>query len=299
MSANSMRIAVGIATFGRREVLVRTIDVLTRQTRLPDLLVISAGGPDDADESSLRNFPAPTRLITGTIGLCAQRNKILSAVAEADILVFFDDDFFPGPDYLAHLERVFLENSDVVAATGFLLADGVNGPGLSVEQALEIGEAGSGKPVGTPKLIDYYGTYGCNMAFRMQTVRHNGVLFDENLPLYGWQEDIDFSVRLAPFGRIVKSQDLRGVHLGIKVGRTSGIRFGYSQIANPVYLVRKGSIPWRYAIKLMWRNVAANLVRSFYPEPWIDRKGRLKGNIFALVDVAIGRVSPLRIRQFR
>ena len=51
-------------------------------------------------------------------------------------------------------------------------------------------------------------------------------------------------------------------------------------------------------MNLMWRNLAANLVRSFYPEPWIDRKGRLKGNILALIDITIGRISPLRIRQF-
>jgi GT2 family glycosyltransferase len=299
MPATSMSIAVGIATLGRREVLAKTIDMLARQSRLPDLVIICAGGPDDADESSLKNFPAATHLITGTVGLCAQRNKILSAAATADIIVFFDDDFFPESTYLANLERVFLENSDVVAATGFLVADGVNGPGFTVQEALKIGEAASScVPAGTARLIDYHGTYGCNMAFRMATVRQNGVLFDENLPLYGWQEDIDFSLRLAPFGRIVKSQDLRGVHLGVKFGRTSGIRFGYSQIANPIYLVRKGSIAWRYAMKLMWRNLAANLVRSFYPEPWVDRKGRLKGNILALIDVAMGRVSPLRIRQF-
>jgi GT2 family glycosyltransferase len=293
-----MSIAVGIATLRRPEILAETIDVLARQTRLPDLLVICAGGPEDVDDASLKNFPAAARMVTGTVGLCAQRNKILSAAAEADIIVFFDDDFFPEPDYLANLERVFLVNPDVVAATGFVLADGVNGPGLSVQQALKIGETGSCAPAGGAKLIDYYGTYGCNMAFRMETVRHNSVLFDENLPQYGWQEDIDFSLRLAPFGRIVKSRDMRGVHLGVKLGRTSGIRFGYSQIANPVYLVRKGSIAWRYAMNLMWRNLAANLVRSFYPEPWIDRKGRLKGNILALIDITIGRISPLRIRQF-
>jgi len=37
--------------------------------------------------------------------------------------------------------------------------------------------------------------------------------------------------------------------------------------------------------------------RSFHPEPWIDRKGRLKGNLLALVDMAIGRISPHRILQ--
>ena len=54
---------------------------------------------------------------------------------------------------------------------------------------------------------------------------------------------------------------------------------------------------WRHAKMLMWRNLAANLVRSFYPEPWIDRKGRLKGNMIALADAVSSRLSPSRILQ--
>jgi GT2 family glycosyltransferase len=297
MPTDSVSIAVGIATLGRREVFAKTIEILSRQTRLPELLVVSAGAPDDVDDASLQGFPAATRFMTGTVGLCAQRNQILLFAANADIVVFFDDDFFPEPEYLANLERIFIENPDVVAATGLVLADGARGPGLSIQQALIAGAQGSKSLANNAKLIDHYGTYGCNMAFRMDTVRQNDSLFDENLPLYGWQEDIDFSLRLAPFGRIVKSECLRGVHLGVKLGRTSGIRFGYSQIANPVYVVHKGSIAWGYAMNLMLRNLAANLARSFYPEPWVDRKGRLKGNILALIDIAIGRVSPLRIRE--
>jgi GT2 family glycosyltransferase len=299
MSAHTIKVVVGIATMGRREVLSKTLDVLSRQTRLPDLLVVSAVGPQDSDEESLRRFPTATRLLTGGAGLCAQRNRILSSAADADVVVFFDDDFFPESNYLANLASLFQRNDEIVATTGVLLADGIKGPGLTVEQALKAGETACSTSAKQPRVIDYYGTYGCNMAFRMETVRQNGILFDENLPLYGWQEDIDFSLRLAPFGRIVKSDNLQGVHLGVKVGRTSGVKTGYSQIANPVYLARKGSIAKLYAINLICRNVAANLVRSLYPEPWIDRKGRVKGNVLALLDVAVGRSSPLRIRQFR
>jgi hypothetical protein len=56
-------------------------------------------------------------------------------------------------------------------------------------------------------------------------------------------------------------------------------------------------MPRQYANKIMWRNIAANLARSLYPEPWIDRRGRLKGNLLALVDVMRGRISPGRILQ--
>jgi len=56
------------------------------------------------------------------------------------------------------------------------------------------------------QMVDIYGTYGCNMTFRLKPIRSNAILFDENLPLYGWQEDIDFSLRVGPYGRIVKSE---------------------------------------------------------------------------------------------
>lgn len=272
-------------------------DFLAHQTRLPDHLVICSAKSSDVDTEALERFPAPTLVVNGPIGLSAQRNRALSAVKEADIIVFFDDDFFPDPSYLANLEAIFLANPDVVAITGYLLADGAKGPGLSVQQGLEIVRAGvQSVPVDAP-LADFYGTYGCNMSFRMEPVRHYGILFDEILPLYSWQEDIDFALRLAPHGRVTKSEALRGVHLGIKVGRTSGVRLGYSQIANPIYLIRKGTMSWQHARKLMWRNLAANLARSFYPEPWVDRRGRLRGNVLALIDMALGRISPSRILQ--
>jgi hypothetical protein len=297
MITEKLNIVVGIATSGRREVLAQTISLLAEQTRLPDCLVICPVAAEDVDELSLESFPKPTVVVRGPIGLPAQRNKILSAAAKADIIVFFDDDFFADTNYIASLENIFLARPDVIAATGVLLADGAQGPGLSVEQGLEIIRSVSKLSNQRDELIECYGTYGCNMAFRLQSVIGHEILFDENLPLYGWQEDIDFSQRVLPYGQIVKSTTLRGVHLGIKLGRTSGVRFGYSQIANPVYLIRKGSMPWRHAKKLMWRNIAANVVRSFSPEPWIDRRGRLKGNVLALADLVIGRISPGRILQ--
>jgi hypothetical protein len=297
MPIDKLNIVVGIATSGRREVLAQAIALLATQSRLPDALVICPVVAEDIDDLSLKEFPRPARVVSGPLGLPAQRNKILSVVTDADIIVFFDDDFLADARYLENLEAIFLGHPDVVAVTGDLLADGAKGPGLSVKTGLQIVQSVSNSPGSGDEIFDCYGTYGCNMAFRLKPIVSHNIAFDENLPLYGWQEDIDFSRRVLPYGRIARSATLRGVHLGIKLGRTSGVRFGYSQIANPVYLIRKGSMTWRHAVKLMWRNLAANLVRSVYPEPWIDRKGRLKGNCLAIVDIAIGRISPGRILQ--
>jgi GT2 family glycosyltransferase len=299
ISAKPLRIIVGIATAGRREVLTKTIELLARQTCLPATLIICPVRTDDVNLELLEQFPAPTRIVTGATGSSAQRNLLLSAAGDADIIAFFDDDFFAERNYLANLETLFLRYPDVVAVSGECLEDGAPGPGLSIKEGEEILHSKAKTFAGSEQPTNTYGTYGCNMSFRLDTIRRNDLLFDENLPLYGWQEDIDFSRRLARYGRMISSQKLLGVHLGIKIGRTSGVRLGYSQIANPIYLLRKGTVTSEYVRSLLWRNITANLLRTLRPEPWIDRKGRLKGNVIALIDLATGRLSPRRILELR
>ncbi len=234
MAPSRLKIAVGIATAGRREVVQQTIGFLRNQTRLPDLLVACPLVSDKLSDRDFPDFPFPVVVTSGPVGLCAQRNAILAKAADCDLIVFFDDDFIAESHYLQELEKTFLNNPDVVAATGFMLADDVTGPGLTIEQGLKIVQGNVRK--GSDVLKPVHGLYGCNMSYRMQHIRDHRLRFDENLPLYGWQEDIDFSLQIAPFGRMVKNDGLMGVHLGVKAGRTSGVRLGYSEIANPVYL---------------------------------------------------------------
>jgi len=291
-----VRLAVAIATSGRRDVLTKTIEILGHQTFLPEMLVICPTKAEDVDEEALNRFPARTLVVMGPVGLPAQRNQLLLAAADTDVIVFFDDDFFAERNYLEDLKQIFLAHPDVVGVTGDLIVDGAPGPGLSIQQGIDILE-GHERTAGDENLVECYGAYGCNMAFRIDAIKRNAITFDEHLPLYGWQEDIDFSRRLACNGRMMRSMKLRGVHLGIKSGRTSGVRLGYSQVANLVYLARKGSIPRRQAMQMIRRNMVSNLFRVCRPEPWIDRRGRLKGNIIALIDWSKGRLSPLRILQ--
>jgi len=38
-------------------------------------------------------------------------------------------------------------------------------------------------------------------------------------------------------------------------------------------------------------------VKSLRPEPWIDRPGRLRGNLIAIGDLLRGRLDPARIQD--
>ncbi len=135
------------------------------------------------------------------------------------------------------------------------------------------------------------------MGFRVAAIHDHGLRFDENLPLYGWLEDLDFCHQLSPFGRIVKNERMTGVHLGVKTARGSGLRLGYSQIANPFYLWRKGTFHLDRALRLVSHNIFANLAKQFRCEPWVDRRGRALGNARALWDLVRGRLHPTRIRE--
>jgi GT2 family glycosyltransferase len=284
------RLAVGIATVGRPEFVRAALDHLKRQTRVPDLVLVAACEPADVAGVAGEHVTC----IFAPRGLTEQRNAILRDCSHFDVIVFFDDDFLPNPTYLEELERIFVTHPNIVMVTGHVIADGIIGPGFDIEEARRHLEIDGQRKPEWEALVDVYNGYGCNMAVRTSAVQKGEVAFDEALPLYGWLEDVDFSRRLGHYGRIVRSEAARGVHLGVKSGRQSGIRLGYSQIANPVYLVRKGSFDRSRAIQQMGRNIAMNLVFSLRPEPYVDRWGRLRGNIKAIKDLLRGQLRPER-----
>ena len=283
-----MKIAVLIPTYGRKALVERMVGQLAQQTRSPDLVVVSA--PDETHVPPPQPTRFPVRVVFGPSGSSSQRNTALEACAgQFDILVFFDDDFLPAADYLQRVEQAFRGVRKIAALTGHVIADGAQGPGISFEDGLQLLRSDAlGPGQGRDLNRKIFAAYGCNMAVRTAAIGSRR--FDERLPLYGWQEDVDFTSRLD--GDVMLLGALRGVHLGIKSGRVSGIRFGYSQIVNPIYLIQKGTLPAARGIRLMARNVLANITKSVWPESYIDRRGRLKGNLIAAAHALSGRVDP-------
>ena len=288
----SLTIAVGIATVGRPGILCETLRELKKQTRRPGCVFVSHSADNDIAGAIVDSDS--TTYIRAPLGLTKQRNAILKAAEDFDIVVFFDDDFFPGPHYLEIIEKAFLSNESYQIVTGTVLADGIKGPGIapSAARLLIENDRGTSTPL---RATEMYNGYGCNLAVRLATLFQHRIFFDEDLPLYGWLEDVDFSRRVAQQGKIVKVDGARGVHLGTKFGRTSGIRLGYSQIANPIYMVGRGTFSRTRALEQMMRNVVSNLSRSLFPEPNIDRLGRLRGNLIALSDLVQSRCHPNRV----
>lgn len=283
-------VAVVVATLGRPHIVAATVSYLLQvQTLKPAVVIVSCTRLEDAgDAASLPNV----QIVVGAPGLPAQRNRGLAALPKSiDVVVFFDDDFVPEAHWIAAAAQAFRDEPTIVAFTGEVLADGIKGPGLAFQQAVRIVESADRRPA--PSRVEPFSPYGCNMAFRLSAI--SGITFDERLVLYGWLEDRDFGATLARRGgRLVKCGTALGVHMGVKGGRVAGDRLGYSQVVNPIYMLRKGTMTRAQVAGQIFRNVASNVARAFMPEPFIDRRGRLRGNLLGLVDVFKGRLEPER-----
>lgn len=287
-----MKIWVAVATVGRANVLCRTTAWLAQQTRPADGILVAASCADDV--AGLQRQCPEAEVVLAPKGLCKQRNAALARLRDrCDAIVFFDDDFVADRRYLENVERILRRHPEVVGLTGELSGDGAQTGEIGFDEAMDLLPAAL--PLRSLTNRRCTSLYGCNMVIR--TSAAEGLAFDEALPLYGWQEDVDFTTQLGRRGVMWRSSALGGVHLGVRGGRTSGLRLGYSQVANILYLLRKGTIGRWHGLTLLGRNVLANLSGSLWPEPGIDRRGRLAGNLIAASDCLRGRVHPQRIES--
>jgi hypothetical protein len=288
------RTAVVVATKGRPQAARRLLHLLQRQTLPPSLVVISA--TEMADVGTQLDTWLNVDIMLGSAGTSIQRNRALDSLQDnCDVVFFFDDDFVPSRYWIERSVRVFRADRGVVGISGRVIRDGAASLALSWEEADRlIGEEDVEKS--DDGLSEASDLYGCNMAFRMSAIGDT-VRFDERLALYGWLEDKDFSRTAKNSGRLVQCASLIGVHLGLKNGRVSGTKFGYSQVVNPWYLSRKGTM----SVKEAWSNIlkalAVNGIKTFRPEAFIDRRGRFKGNVVAVRHLLSGICQPERAAE--
>jgi GT2 family glycosyltransferase len=299
-----MKLGLVIATYGRPELLQQVLAHLMSQRRVPDEIVISAARPSDIPAAI--DTVAKVHKIFGSVGLCSQRNRGISClIGTMDIIAFIDDDFIVGDDYFLDMETLFEQDVAIIGVNAWIMADGANSSGFTFEEGLHLKKQyGQQKKTETPLIQEIKGKYadGCNGIIAFRSAGLGELRFDERLALYGWQEDLDFCGALLRRGRIVRANQVWGVHLGAKSGKGSEIRLGYSQIVNPAYIACKGNMSFGYAVRLPTRNFIANLIRSFWPEPYINRRARLRGNLIGIFHLTTGRLTPeyiLRMKEYR
>jgi len=291
-----MKIAIGIATSGRQETLARLFTYLSSlNVELPNIFVCSPPKEDPVKTSTSLKLHWLTSVFKGT---CCQRNTLIDAAHDVDFLFFMDDDFLIRGDYLKNLD-LFLRNCPARPAviTGTVISDGVTKGGLSFEQGICLLKNASYKEF-PPSVSPAFNGYGCNMAVNMNLVRKHGIRFDESLAMYGWMEDVEFSLQMKRFGEISKLGDCIGVHLGSPEGRLAARRLGYSQVANPYYICQKHSLGRATFVRYFVFRTLKNFWYSFFYFNPI-RYRRLQGNFLALIHLVTGKIDPRFVLDFQ
>jgi GT2 family glycosyltransferase len=293
---HSPKTVIIIATKDRPEILEKTLQSIRRQTRPAAHVYVSVTSLEDAPPG---NAAEGVMVLIGPPGGSAQRNTAIRQVPlDVQYMAFFDDDMELHPSYLENAVGFLENNSDVVAISGMMIADG----NISREAARVLLEQDA-TWMNDPSLRDagpHHILYACNAVVRSGPLR--ATLFDENLPLYSYGEDYDLSLRLKKFGRVGRLSNAVGVHLQTQTARVSGKRYGYAMIANNWYFLRKGVChlvaPWSYVrfvliivLKRLWINLGNALSGQVQRDPW----GQIQGNLVALSDIIRGRSSPNRI----
>lgn len=250
------RIAVVIATAGRKHEPLRLINSLSLQTYPPDQIIIVAGDdvfkPEDVP-------PISSQVIFLQVtppGLPKQRN-LGASKSTADLLLFVDDDFVLDADYLRVMEQEFANNPRMVAAGGQTL--GVGKPRLLVRIVqrffglTRLANKSYLQKTGFPALA-------YSMAGKQQATVLSGsnmmvhrdawekTMFDENLTGYAWMEDDDFTYRAGKLGEMWEIPEAKGEHRAVagRRGRRDVRQEARLRARNHRYLHRKllGNSVW-------------------------------------------------------
>jgi glycosyltransferase involved in cell wall biosynthesis len=294
-----MNISVVICSVNRPNILHDTLLSILSQTHKPGEVLIVSPAKEHV-LAKTREMPG-VRFVLSPLGLTAQRNAGLECINhDCDLVAFFDDDIELSATYLENVERLFSENGDVLIASGRLLHDGGRGTAITRDQACELCREydRSPKPVAAARCILSDSAYGCNMVVRYAATK--GVRFDEGLPLYAWLEDRDYSHRITKSRHHpVEFQGSVAVHLGSRSGRIGGVRMGFSEIVNPLYLwARNRTFPLRYIVVQYWiRCLVGNILGTLARDSEYDRVGLLSGNLLGFTHLCHGLCDPAHITK--
>ena len=201
-----MTLSCIIPTLGRPKALERTLHSLDRQSHPPDevIVVLQAGSPALPDER--RHFPL--RVLRQQEPNAQRARNDAALQAQADLLLFLDDDIEAEPDLIRKYLEAF-EDPGLGAACGAILEPGQEPTVTVPAEALK-------EPLGWTRFPLHFGGdrparnfSSCNTCVRRDVHIESGG-FDEHFVATLF-DDSDWSVRLCCR---LQERGLRGMHLG-------------------------------------------------------------------------------------
>ncbi|MGL4603036.1 MAG: glycosyltransferase family 2 protein, partial [Iodobacter sp.] len=217
-----MKIAIGIATYNRDDVLINTINECLGQSRKADQIIVIDQTEKHSDDvqSKLNELIADGIILyafQAKPSLPSARNYALS-LCTCDAIIFIDDDVNLPKNFVESHERNFIKDPDLHAVAG------------GIDQRL--GWPKILRPLNWPKVLDYrYFKIGGKVRAENIANFHGAnhcILVDKAIELGGYderlygvalREETDLALRLYQSGgKITFDPDARLLHLAVPTG---------------------------------------------------------------------------------
>ncbi len=258
-----------ICTLDRPDEVVRCLDSVARQTRLPTSVRVVDASTDGATRTAVESYGVETvreRLIHqhAERGLTRQRNAGVRS-GHSDIVHFVDDDCVLDPHYLEAIVSLFeADEPGELLGVGGMIVNLSHGRApltkrlfmLDSDRPGHVLPSGRNQPaVALASPVDVDWLSGCSMSLRREVFGLQA--FDERFEGYGLGEDVEFTYRLRQRGRLVVTPAARIEHLQSERNRLAMSRYTYDEIVNRSMRVRERT--GRLRMRWYWWSVIGQL----------------------------------------
>ena len=284
-STPKLRLSVVTPTYCRPQEVRELLENLSRQTLLPDEVILVDGAPDE-ERSTARvvtalreSLPFRCEYFKSARGTARQRNAGIEK-ARGEFVAFIDDDVRLKPDFFKTILAEFSkdQHQDVGGIVGYRTNCHFHAQDrqrwrwyrrLKLLRTYEPGryDYASGYPINNNMQPPFRGvrevdfiTTAC--AVWRRQVFDAGLRFDDFFCDYGVLEDAHFALRAKRAWRLLQCGDAHCVELSSPNGRVDRKKIGYKSVVNYYYVFQSIVQPltWQHKVRF-WRYQAFELVR--------------------------------------
>lgn len=282
-----------ICSVNRPELLHESVLSLLEQT-IPCRILITVPGEKHVSPKT-RALPGVEIILSAAPGSCAQRNAALRHVDPAcAVIFFFDDDVEVEEHYVEEMLRAFEQHPSIMVASGVNLGLGSPPGTLTRAAARDLIRFRPSAHCAMPCTVPARAARGCMMCFRASLL--GKAHFDERLPLYGYLEDLDFTLQCSGYGEIAIIPNCLMVHIETAQGRMGSRRRGYSEVVNPLYILSKGT---GGEVARLFGGAVKRSVKNLLRCHTRDGRKQFSGNLLGWARVAAGKIEPEYVLQIK
>ncbi|MEM7344830.1 MAG: glycosyltransferase family 2 protein [Chloroflexota bacterium] len=309
-------LSVVICTYKRANNVIQFLDSLRDHESHPQQLIIVDASPDDKTEQAINGYKKVDQLadcfiyfrVAGKFkGLTRQRNFSLRWVV-TDLTLFFDDDVILQPQCLQEMERVYRTQPYKIVGVGAVITNElIASPDrlwrirrmLNIVSTLQPGRycrSGMSIPWSflqpTEAVVSVEWLRGAAMMWQTDILREVG--FYSGFEGYAQGEDLDISLQMSKFGKLVQVGSAHILHQHEESGRPDHFKLGYMAIYNRYQIHRRGLVD-RTGRDVVWF-IYAWLVDTFFllrhlifPSRWQSTILHIAGRIKATYQLLKGQ----------